>query len=175
MSDKGGQVSGCVPSARQCAVKCVVCRGIIHPSQKKTREHIYPKAIYKWGEQFWNSRDYNRYFRLIECSNNIGYSHNDCNIEKAENIPDLSMLMLTKSKLKKLLTLKEELYPAIITFSELKERILKKQDMKCFRCGKPLSGQNDGVIRRIVKEKQRIESNACIVCDACSIVLRAVY
>lgn len=114
-----------------------------------TKDHFYPKAIYKWTNSECK--------KIIESPENIVYACSNCNYQK--------QCYLKKPSSKALRKVKAEIQSELNDFNKLKRMLMSKQQNRCYCCHKPIK---DDIIRRIDPKKERSLKNGCLVCPKCN-------
>lgn len=134
--------------------KCVYCGKY----KKATVDHFYPKAIYRWcGDEYKEA--------IIDKKNTV-YACRACNFRKQEKIYPIETVQ-DEEKKKELVEVRKNIGDGVSKFFGLKKKLRKKQNGRCYGCGKMMT-KNEGIIRRIDPEKPRKLENACLVCDKCN-------
>ena len=143
---------------------CAICGKPI--AGRSSKEHVFPRAIAKWTEQYIEPKEFIDLIYAIESKDNIVKTHPDCNYEKSDSIISIDDLYLIEDERAGLESVYEEIEPYLNKYLEIKNDILESQAGKCLICKKPL--QDDGVLRRLDKSKPRIIANGGIMCPECS-------
>ncbi len=143
---------------------CAVCGKDIYG--KISRDHVFPRALYKWSEQYLTKEEYRDLKATIESADNLVPTHPDCNYQKEDDIPDLSSLHLSHAKHDRLLSVNAAVDPAITSYRDHKRNLLLSQNGRCAGCGCDLLS---GVLRRRDPDLPRRWDNACIVCHSCNL------
>ena len=134
--------------------------------EKPTKDHFYPRAIYKWAQYDLPEEEYRRLRECIEKSDNILKVCRDCNYEKQERVMEPTELFVTERKRIKLERVRKQIWPYYEKLGELKKRLLERQGNVCYCCRQPITDQ--GIIRRIDPKQKRTPDNGCVVCVQCN-------
>ena len=145
-------------------IKCALCGGNIHG--KHSTDHFFPRAIYKWAEEYLPKKEYNRLKNRICSKANLFPSHFRCNYAKNESLQNIANLHTSQNKKNQLISLQTKIHPYIQDYCKNKKMLLKQQKNKCYGCGCELC--NNGVLRRIDPEMPRTWENGCVVCSECN-------
>lgn len=143
---------------------CALCGKILQYS--KSKDHVFPRAIYKWEAQSLPVPAYKKIKKLIESKDNVSYVHPECNYVKEDSMPRIEKLYIPPKNKQKLIYIEMLLEDCVKDYQEHKQAILENQSKRCYNCGKTLT--KTFVLRRIDKSKPRVWDNACIVCHRCN-------
>lgn len=147
-------------------MQCAICgKEIINENVSK--DHVFPRAIWKWQEETLDVASFSVLKKAIESSSNIVKVHRKCNLEKQEVIVNLDELFLSEKQRVKLEIVRESVTPYIDGYFQKKKTIFEKQAGKCYLCNAPLL--DDMVLRRINKKATHSIENGCLLCNACSV------
>ena len=143
---------------------CAICGKPINGNSSK--EHVFPRAIAKWTEEYIEPKEYIDLIYAIESDDNIVKTHPDCNYEKSDSIISIEELHLIEDERAGLESVYSEIEPYIEKYLSIKRDILASQDGKCYLCKKELS--DEGILRRLDRSKPRILENGGVMCVECS-------
>ncbi|MBR3516061.1 MAG: hypothetical protein IKO10_07080 [Lachnospiraceae bacterium] len=143
---------------------CAICGKSIEGSSN--RDHVYPRAIYKWSEEYLSAVEQKQLVDHIESKDNYVRTHPECNTIKEDMLPELDKLHLAPDHKKKLKFVEEGICKELENYAYQKQQLIRKQNGKCVGCGCDLQ---EGVLRRKDPEKPRIWENACVVCHECNL------
>lgn len=143
---------------------CAICGNIINGNISK--DHVFPRAIWKWQAEYLEEEDLVRLKRAIESSANIVKTHHSCNMEKEDAFVDISKLHLSEKSYNKLKSVELIVSDYLNGYEDRKALIYDRQAGKCFVCGENIGIH--GVLRRIDKKGKRTEENGCVICHTCN-------
>ena len=146
-------------------LKCGICGKII--IGKVSRDHVFPRSIYKWSEYSVTEAEYERIRRTIVQSGNIVEVHPGCNYLKEDALPDIDSLYISDKRKEQLRCIEDSLSNTIDRYIENKHKLWVNQGGRCYNCGRPI--EEMAVLRRIVPEDGRRWTNACLVCHECNL------
>lgn len=154
--------------------RCILCGKSIKPDSeeyidKTNIEHIIPLLIFKWTQYKNNYKD-TYWLDLLNSDDNIAVVHVRCNDKKGNRIlsnKQIKALHTPRRHKEKIIEIKKEVQPLISQYLNLHNRILIKQNNKCYKCGRYIT-YHTSTIRRINKHKQRSFYNACALCATCN-------
>lgn len=145
-------------------MRCAICGEIVE--NIISRDHVFPRAIWKWQETTLPKEEFTELKRAIESSKNIVKVHPDCNYAKEESLFNIDDLTLTEKQRRKLEVVEKSVRPYIAGYMQIKEQIISRQNEKCYVCKKALG--EDRVLRRIDTSKPRTIENGCVLCHNCN-------
>ena len=143
---------------------CAICGKAI--SGKVSDDHVFPRAIYKWSEEYLTTQEYQDLKKQIESADNHVSTHPDCNYQKEDEIPDINALHLSLSVYNGLISVEKTVNSAVVSYCDHKQQVLLSQAGRCAGCGCELQ---KGVLRRRDPDLPRRWENACIVCHECNL------
>lgn len=158
--------------------KCIYCGNIvdIHIDRGFNREHIIPRAIYKWFEynKIDKELDLERLWKLTTDKDSVAIVHPKCNVKRGsvlhtkESINKLPISNKLKEHYKYLVT-ECEVY--VREYKKLIKTVIYKQNNRCANCNILLNINNTSLRRKDIT-KYRTLNNAVAVCNKCSSIPR---
>lgn len=142
---------------------CIYCGGEIR-EKDKTKEHVLPKAVIKWGT-----------FKEIEIDGfgktgvNVFPAHKICNENKAGKVLtelQIQRLYTSDSAKQCILNFHKENASLIASYLKLRERIYNLQRGRCFECGDVLYSSFS--LRRPIHRLPRSVNNCVALCNYCT-------
>ena len=132
-----------------------------------SRDHVFPRSLYKWSEYSVTEAEYKRIIRTIEQPGNIIEVHSCCNYLKEDALPNIDSLYISDKRKENLRHIEYSLSKTIDRYIENKHNLWVSQGGRCYSCGGPIDEMD--VLRRIDPEEGRRWTNACLVCHKCNI------
>ena len=162
--------------------RCVYCgRNLPRPPKGRgnnwTIEHLVPYAVYKWLEYSLPEEDSEKLWHYINDNANTMIACCKCNVHKGALLPDKDTVMSLKYTTAEARTRASEiielLQPYIDEYQHLLWKVLAKKNGKCSRCLKTI--RDDGILRRVNSNDNRVEENATVICNDCSFIVSRGY
>ena len=142
---------------------CAICGQSIHG--EAVRDHVFPRAIYKWSECYLSTTEYRKLKSRIDSGRNQVCIHAQCKEQKKEEMPAVGLLHIAPDKYEELMTVGMEVVTPALSYEAHKKELLKEQGERCAGCGCSLEA---GILRRRDPNRARMWRNACIVCEECN-------
>ena len=157
---------------------CLYCGKKVNIYSKYTfnREHIIPRAIYKWLEytKLDKEIDLEKLWKLSTSKESVAVVHPKCNTKRGSVIHTDESIdkMCVDTELKEYyrhLTKECKLY--IDAYKEIIKTVAISQNNRCINCGVHLD-IDTSTLRRINNKKYRTIDNAVVLCEKCSSIPR---
>ena len=158
--------------------KCPICGKLVDLWGVRgvdwTVEHIIPYAVFKWVEfNLVFDVDANELWELINSTDNLAITHEECNTDKACKIyseDDIRKLHLPDSIRELYIKHLRKLEPYIFRYNKVLDYAWTGQGGGCAGCRCRLD-KKDAIIRRMNDRTARTMSNAMVICAKCNEIM----